>query len=470
MNILMFSITPLFPDHDMGGGQKHLRTIALHLAEQGHDVRLLCTHRDDTNAPFHWHERALVLPILRFKQPFPAPYDTPAYNIASIVQDVGEQMQWADRFYIHDGEFVFPYVYRDKPTVVGLRDNVYPETTQGAFHFEGDTLITISEYARQFFLQTVGRFFPELPSRMKVIRNSIDWEKFQPTKPHRILNLVPSIHPELHTIVLHPHRPEDSKGIWQTIEVADRLVKQYGFGNLRVLVPRWLNVAADPGVQDLYARVEQALDERGLSQHFVFHDWIPVDLLPEYYSLGQVTLALGCFVELFGNVPYESLGCGTPVIVARVSTHRELLPDSLIDKVDFGDHDTAAAIAAGILRGKRRTPPATLDYLHANFSIEQQLNAYAETILNAQVAAPMHYRFTPIDDATRFALPIWCYRAGAKGIYHDYLVTYLRDAALESLLDAHPDGFTFADAAAQSVERDQVMPWYRDGYLVPVQR
>ena len=68
------------------------------------------------------------------------------------------------------------------------------------------------------------------------------------------------------------------------------------------------------------------------------------------------------------------------------------------------------------------------------------------------------------------ALPIWCYRAGAKGIYHDYLVTYLQDVALESLLDAHPDGFTFADAASRGIEHEQVMAWYREGWLVPVQR
>ncbi len=474
MNILMFSITPLFPKHDMGGGQKHLRTIAIHLAEQGHHLRLLCTRRADTSEPFYWHERALVLPILRFKQPFPAPYDTPAYNIAAIMQDVGEQMQWADRFYIHDGEFVFPYAYRDKPTVVGLRDNVYPETTQGAFHFEGDTLITVSEYGRQFFLQTVGRFFPELPSRMKVIRNSIDWTRFQPTaslKPHHILNLVPSIHPEKHAIVLHPHRPEDSKGIWQTIEVADRLVRQYGFSNLRVLVPRWLNVEQDPGISDLYARIEAEIATRGLGEHFVFHEWIPVDLLPEYYRLGHVTLALGHFVESFGNAVYESLGCGTPTIVARISSHRELLPEHLIDKVDFGDHDTAAQIAADILRHKSRTRQPTLDYLHAHFSVKAQLDAYAETIIDAQVAQPMQYRFTALDDTTRFKLPIWCYRAGAKGIYHDYLVTYLQDAALEALLDAYPlseaRDFSFADAAAQGVDHDQVMAWYRGGYLVP---
>lgn len=468
MKILMFSITPLFPDHDMGGGQKHLRTITMHLAEHGHDVTLLCTRRADTPESFRWHERALVLPILSFKQPFPAPYDTPAYNIAAIMQDVGEHMQWADRFYIHDGEFVFPYVYRNIPTIVGLRDNVYPETIQGAFHFEGHRLIVISEYARQFFLQTVGRFFPELPSRLKVIRNSIDWNRFQPTTPHRILNFVPSVHPEIHNIVLHPHRPEDSKGIWQTIEVADRLVRDYGFEHLRVLVPRWLGVQYDPGVQDLYDRVEHDIAARGLTGQFIFHPWVPVDLLPEYYSLGHVTLALGHFVESFGNAVYESLGCGTPSIVARISSHRELLPEYLVDKVDFGDHDTAAQKAAEILRGKRRTPQATLNYLHENFRVEDQLNAYAETILTAEVAAPMQYRFSPLDDATRFILPVWCYRAGEKGIYHDYLVAYYQSPALESLLDAHPRGFTFAAAGTQGISREQVLAWYRDGYLAPL--
>ena len=45
MKILMFSITPLFPDHDMGGGQKHLRTIAMHLAQAGHEITLLSTRQ-----------------------------------------------------------------------------------------------------------------------------------------------------------------------------------------------------------------------------------------------------------------------------------------------------------------------------------------------------------------------------------------------------------------------------------------
>ncbi len=132
------------------------------------------------------------------------------------------------------------------------------------------------------------------------------------------------------------------------------------------------------------------------------------------------------------------MGCGTSAVVARISSHHELLPETLVDKVDFGDHEAAAQIAADILREKRRTSPETLTYLHAHFRVEDQLNAYADTIVKAEVVPPMQYRFAPIDETTRFILPIWCYRAPGKGIYHDYLVSYYQEAALERLLDRYP--------------------------------
>lgn len=471
MRIVMFSITPLFPDHDMGGGQKHLRRIAMHLAELGHQITILCTRREDTKIPFQWHENIRVLPMLRFKQPFPAPYDTPAYNIAAIIQDVAEYIQAADRFYIHDGEFVFPYVYRNVPTVVSLRDNVYPETIQGAFHFAAHKLIVISEYARQFFLHTVGRFFPELPAHMTVIRNSIDWTMFRPVEPTQaIRDLVQGVNPDEHAIVLHPHRPEPSKGLPQTIEVADRLVKQHGITNLRVCVPQWLGMEYDPEVKKFYEKMRGEIAARGLTEHFVFHDWVPVNLLPGYFSYGGVTLALGSFVESFGNAVYESLGCGTPTVVARISSHREILPEALIDKVDFNDHVTAAAKAAHILQTKKRTPSATMEYLHLNYRIENQLSRYAETILNARVAQPMKFEVRPITPQTRYMLAPWCYLAAApdgepRGIYHDYLSAYYHDDTLIEILNAFPRGFTGLDAAARDISAETLEGWLRDGYI-----
>ena len=466
MKIVMFSITPLFPEHDMGGGQKHLRTIAHHLAGRGHDITILCTRRADTNTPFQWHERIHVLPILRFRQPFPGPYDTPAYHIANIVQDVSEHLQSANRFYIHDGEFLFPFVYRHVPTIVSLRDNVYPETTLGAFYFQGHRLILISEYARDFFTATAGRFFPELPDRMMVIHNGIDWKRFQPTTPGRILELIP-VDPARDLIVLHPHRPEESKGLRQTIDVVDRLVHQHGLKTVRCCVPLWLGLAEDPAIQALYDRATADIAERGLTEHFVFHPWVPVDLLPEYYSMGGVTLALGSFVESFGNAVYESLGCGTPAVVARISSHREILPEALVDKVDYDDDETAAALAAAILKEKRRTSQDTLDYLHAHYRVETQLQRYADAIENAAVLEDLRFEFTPLTPQTVYRLAPWCYLA-ERGIYHDYRADYLKSPSLRALVIAFPDGFTPATASEYGVEAGQMEHWQREGYLVPL--
>jgi glycosyltransferase involved in cell wall biosynthesis len=466
MHILMFSITPLFPSHDLGGAQKHLRSIARHLGALGHTVVILSTARADTPREFMWHERVTVRPILGFRQPFPGPYDVPAYQLAEIVQDVAEHLDEADVFYIHDGEFLFPPVYAVRPTVVSLRDNVYPETVQGGFGFRGHRLILISQYARDFFIATAGRFYPALADRTVIIRNGIDWSRFRPTPPGRILDLL-GFDPAPYRLVLHPHRPEETKGLWQTIEVADRLINREGMTDIRVCVPEWLGTEADAGVTAFYARARALIEARGLTPYFRFHPWVPAELLQEYFSLGAVTLALGNFVESFGNAVYESLGCGTPVVVARISSHRELLPEGYVDKVDFNDHDDAAERAAAIVREGRRTPAHTLEYLHAHYSVETQLARYVEVITGAQMAEPMQYTPHRLTDSTRYRLAPWCYRARA-GIYHDYRYDYLDDTRLTGLIDAFPAGFSTRDAATHAIDAAQMEAWRRSGYLVPV--
>ncbi|NDJ52939.1 MAG: glycosyltransferase family 4 protein [Chloroflexi bacterium] len=465
MKLVMFTINPLFPDQVMGGAQKHLKHIAIHLGELGHDVIVLCTQRADSIDPFQWHERVEVKPTFRFKQPFPGPYDTPAYNLAAAVQDMAEHLAQADRFYMHDGEYLFPFVYRHIPTVVSLRDNVYPETMLGSFLSHGDALIAISEYSRQFYLHTAGRFFPELKERAIVIHNGIDWERFKPTVPNEILNYV-DVDPQRHRILLHPHRPEPSKGLQQTLDVVDLLVHQHGISNLKALIPQWLDVGISADLRAYYDDIRHQLAERNLTDHVVLHGWIPQNLMPQLYSLGDVMVSLGHFVESFGNTVYESLGCGTPAIAARISTHRELLPDDLLDKVHFDDADRAAAIAAEIIRTKRRTSPETMSYLHQYYGIERQLKAYADAILHTPPKGPMTYQFAPLDDRTRYRLSPWCYE-WEGGFYHDFRANHTAIPALSSLIRAHPDGFTIANADDAKVPHEHFDRWYRQGYIAP---
>ncbi len=462
MKIVMFSMTPLFPDRAMGGAQKQLKRIAVYLAERDHDVTVLATRRADSLESFRWHERAQVVPIFRFKQPYPEPYDTPVFNLAAAVQDLGDSLRDADRFYLHDGGFVFPYVYRHVPTVVSLRALVFPETMQSAFLFRGDRLILVSEHQVATLEQTAGRFFPGYADRIRLIHNGFDWSYYQPTPTDEILKRIP-VDPA-DDLVLYPHRPDASKGIFQTIAVADKLVHEYGLSRLRVLVPMWIDTTLAPDVKAFYDGLRQQIDQRGLTGHFVFHDWIPEHLMPAYYSLGRVTLCLGSVIEAFGNVAWESLGCGTPAIVVRVASNRELFPEALSNLIDFGDIETAAALAADIIHQRKRTSPAMRDFMRARYGHEKMLSAYEDVIVSARHLDDLIYRYTPIDDRTCFRLAPWCYRS-ARGIYHDFLATYHDDPLLIGLVGSGP--FTLSQAAERGAIRSVVMDWYRDGYLVP---
>jgi glycosyltransferase involved in cell wall biosynthesis len=466
MYIVMFSINPLFPTAITGGAPKHLKSVAIYLGEMGHQVVILCSQVSDSRETFKWHENVTIHPILRFKQPFPQPYAIPAYDMALMIQDMSEYLAKADRFYMHDGEFLFPFVYQNVPTVVSLRDNIYPETLLGSFQFQSDKLILISEYSRRYFMDTVGRFFPELGGRIEVIHNGLDWEMFQPTAPKEILDVVP-INPQ-RPIVLHPHRPEESKGIRHTLALVDQLVHRHGLTDVLALAPKWMESQLTPDLRDFYHEIEQFIVERGLSDNFYFHGWISQDLMPQYYSLGAVTVSLGSFPESFGNAVYESLGCGTPSVVARVTTHRELLPDSLIDKVDYGDIDHASQIVADIIRSGRRTSDETLAYLKTHYQVSDQRQRYADVILNAQVVQPMCYHPMTINRNTCYQLAYWCYRSSSKGVYHDFYGNYRDLSAFDGLFDAYPNGFTTDDAVRHGVDVSEIEELYRMGYLVIV--
>ncbi len=457
----MFSMTPLFPAHAMGGAQIQLRKVALHLAQQGHTITILCTRRSAEHQPFRWHENAEVLPLLRFKQPYPEPYATTPYHIANAIRDVGEYLRRADRFYSHDGGLIFPYVYQFEhvPTIISYRSVLFAETLQSGFLFQGDALILPSRYARDVYVASAGQSFPGYAARTQVIYNGMDWDVFKPTAPADILRYLPGIDPAQHACLLYPHRPEAPKGILHVIEVADRLVNHEGLRHIRVLVPRWIESALSETDRAFYARLHDAISARGLQEQFVFHDWLPEALMPQYYSMGAATLCLGSYVETFGNVPYESLGCGTPAVLARVGPAREILPDALVDKVDYGDVAGAAAALARIIQDGERTRPETLAYLQMHLAQQQMVEAYAEVILHAQRQPTLDYRLTPRAETSVFRIAPWCY-AAPQGIYNDFTAAYTVDPTLAALSGRL--AFSAADAAQADLQR-----WLQEGLCVP---
>lgn len=427
-------------------------------------MKVLCTARPGEDTDLRWGDRVIVKRRFDFKQPFPMPCDVPAYGFADVIQQVADELADADRLYLHDGEILFPALCHPVPSVVSLRDCVYPETMLGSFLFQADALIAVTDYCRDSVLATAGRFLANLGPRTRGGPSGFDWELFRPTPPSAELLGILGVDPSRHTIVLHPHRPELTKGLRQTIEVVDRLVNQYGFHDLKVLAPQWFDAPETPEMARYLDDMAAEVRRRGLSDVFVFHGWLLHRLMPEYYSPGGVTLVLGSIVEAFGNSAYESLGCGTSAIVSRVSSNRSILPDDLIDKVPFDDHVKAAARAAAILRERRRTSPETLAYLRRHYNVADQLDAYADAILGATKQPPMRCRLDPMSPSTRFALAPWCDLRGDR-IYHDYHGDHVEEPWLVRLIELLPKGFTRDEAAAVGCDGAAFDGWYRRGYL-----
>ncbi len=460
--IAVFSMTPLFADFAMGGGQAQLKKVALHLGELGHRLTILSTQREGSMSPFKWHENVEIRPVLRFKQPYPEPYFTPLYHIANAMRYVGDAIADADIHYSHDGGLIFPLVYQAKPTVISLRSIIYPETLQSAFLFQGDEWILPSEHTRASYAAAVSQFAPETRDRMHTIHNGFDWDLYRYTPPSSIFKVIPAEVAD-HKVMLFPHRPDTNKGIYEVVRVTRRLAHELGWDNLRVLAPRWLDADSDSLNIAYYDKLRRTINEAGLGDVFVFHDWISEALIPEYYSLADVTMCIGNCVETFGNTPFESLGCGTLPIVSRVATYRELLPDEHIDRVDYGDIDAAASLAHAILSEGRRTSAGTLSYLQSAFSHEAMVSRFADVIVNAVKKPPIQYRLPELGENTAYQLAPWCYISPDRGIYHDFLAAYHEDEALIRLARENPNGFL-----ASSVDPAQLRGWVDDGYIVPV--
>lgn len=465
MKIVMFSINPIFPDVVTGGASKHLYHIARHLGKLGHTVDILCAESEDSAGSFSWSENVRVLPELPFNIPFPQPYQISGADLGLIVKRISSALKGADRFYIHDGELLLPDIYAAIPTIISFRDNTYPESVLGSFIGKADEVICVSEYSAAVITHTAGQYYPQLISRIHQINNGIDFDKFKPVDP-KILAKDVGVNPEEEVLLLHPHRPEPGKGLPETIMVVDYLVHKHGLSQVKVLVPEWIDSMVSAGDSDFYNAMMRLMQDLDVQDHFQFIPWLPIERMPELYSLGSVTLCLGNIVEAFGNVAYESLACGTPSIVARVGVHRTLMPDDLITKVHFGDIQSTAEQIIKILKGKGLISKKALDFLQSNMNIDHQVAEYAEFITSCEKRERMQFISPGYDEDREYVLSPWCYVNG-KQIYHDFHGSFEPAAKLTEMMSDRGT-INEKDAKKAGISQETWDKWIDHTWIVPV--
>ena len=117
MNIVILSVGPIFREHVHGGSQKILREVSTYLGQAGHRVTILCTARQDNFEQFDLSPNVIVSPTLKFKETYPEPYYTAPYNLTNIILDIRRATNDADVLYLHDGELLYHFLYKDVPTL-----------------------------------------------------------------------------------------------------------------------------------------------------------------------------------------------------------------------------------------------------------------------------------------------------------------------------------------------------------------
>jgi len=457
-------MTPLFEQYSMGGAQVQLRKIAVYLGELGNVVNVFCTkHPRHSSNIFYWHDNVKIRPILRFKQPYPEPYATSIFNIGNAIELVQDEISVSDSFYCHDGGILFPFVYDNIPAIFSLRSVTFAETLVSGYLFQGDKLIFPSNYARACYVSTAGRFHEGYADRSTTIYNGLDFSKFNQRRSPRIFDQLGLDKEKKY--LLFPHRPEAEKGIYEAIEILARLVNQFQHKDVSMLVPKWTENNISPETQTFYYQMNTRITEYGIQNHVIFHDWITDDLMPDYYSIGAVTLSVGQYVETFGNVPYESLACGTPAVVTRVGPAREILPDNLMFKIDPGDINEATDIIKHILDSGEKTSDDCLAYLRENFDVRDMVQSYAEAITTTKKLSPMNSMPHNFAGDSFYILPAWCF-ISSKGIYNDFLATYNTEERYNNLIRNFPKGFRITDAEKVSLGEREIESLYSDGYLI----
>ena len=461
MRILAISVAPLFPDRVMGGSQRILMEVVDGLAEDGHEVRVLCPAESGEASHFCTRAGVDVLPILQLKGSFPAPYQTAPHRLRSVRQVLAEHAEWADRAYLHADAIYMRDALGELPLVRSLHDFVYEEALLSAFTLKADRTIVPSAYMADCIEASTGRLLNV--GEITVVPNGVfvpEW----PVSPRIPAGLQPRDANDI--VLLHPHRLQPEKGIKQSMLIAAGLQRRNSDRKVRLFVP-----AHPPGgsADEAELQNESVLDiARSVraEELIELHSWLSPEQMPGYYACGDVTLCSGSFVEAFGLVPLESVAAGTPAVCARVGALREHEGVKGVSHFDYGDVEAAVDVIEELLEAVLN-PEEAANPVSSRYSLADMRASYVEAIAGELTDSRSSPAAEP-NDKTGLSLAPWCYVKGDR-IYHDYLARFERFPLITARLSQEASETRralFATSAKEQKLEDEVQRALADGFLV----
>lgn len=408
MKLLVYSYFPILECHQAGGAQLVVRDLLLGFAKAGVEITVVCPKIPSRFSVLS-HKNICVLPKLKYFESRSLSFDEVIYNtkiIESLINSI-------DVIWTIDRSFP---LQTNKPIVLTLDTISYKNEIDALANYNWDCLVIPSPYLKN----VVKTFFDQNQwgrnsRQIKVIPNGIDFNLFRPSDTITLLEKLGLS--KNNNYLIFPHRPDPPKGFSCAIAVMGKLQK---LGKkYKLLIPSYpFSIGSRKSEANYYRFLKHKIEQLDLSSNIIFHDWIEVEDLPAYFSLGKWCLTLSLFPEGFGLTPIQSISCGTPVISTRGGALRNHFPEKF--GVSYVDFDAPDQIVNRILdedNSLGQQVDMGRNYVQNTYNISENINKYLNCFATVQKTKVMVCEKSQMNQKIKIAP--WCTFIGNNTIWHD---------------------------------------------------
>ena len=410
MKITGISIAPIYPNKIIGGSQKVLMDLFSGLGEKGHELNILSTKTNEINSKFYFN-KVLVDPVLNFRGMFPSTHHFPPYKLLSNLKEIENQTVQSDVVYLHaDALYLRPNLNTSK-VIRSFHDYFYEESILSSLLLSSNKTVVPSNYLKNCIETIVLMSGLRNLEQVNCIPNGVFNNKA--IKDSKFLtNLKNKSKEDL--FVLFPHSPTPEKGLINAIEITKKLQKKLLNRRVKLLVPFYSNESVFDESNFEINSIKKIIKEYDAEDIILLHDWLNIDQMSSYLSIGDVVISPGKFIESFGLIPLEAISNLTPVVCYKVGALRDLSEIPGIFQVKFNEIDTfvdsildAINIDKSILiQGKK--------YIESNYSTSSMVNKYEELFLSINYKKNNKFIFQ-----NKLTLSPWSYIENGS-IFNDY--------------------------------------------------
>ena len=410
MKITGISIAPIYPNKIIGGSQKVLMDLFSGLGEKGHELNILSTKTNEINSKFYFN-KVLVDPVLNFRGMFPSTHHFPPYKLLSNLKEIENQTVQSDVVYLHaDALYLRPNLNTSK-VIRSFHDYFYEESILSSLLLSSNKTVVPSNYLKNCIETIVLMSGLRNLEQVNCIPNGVFNNKA--IKDSKFLtNLKNKSKEDL--FVLFPHRPTPEKGLINAIEITKKLQKKLLNRRVKLLVPFYSNESVFDESNFEINSIKKIIKEYDAEDIILLHDWLNIDQMSSYLSIGDVVISPGKFIESFGLIPLEAISNLTPVVCYKVGALRDLSEIPGIFQVKFNEIDTFVDSILDAINIDKSILILGKKYIESNYSTSSMVNKYEELFLSINYKKNNKFIYQ-----NKLTLSPWSYIENGS-IFNDY--------------------------------------------------